>query len=99
MARELPRADHPRPSLDDGSSPDLLCRPAPRSHPLSGVHAALHGAPPVMKSIGRCGQSLVEFALTIGLLMVLVVATAQVAIYLHYRNSIVLACREGGFEA
>jgi Flp pilus assembly protein TadG len=45
------------------------------------------------------GQSLVEFALTIGLLMVLVVATAQVAIYLHYRNSLALACQEGAFQA
>ena len=52
-----------------------------------------------MKSIGHRGQSLVEFALTIGLLMVLVVATAQLAIYLHYRNSLGLACREGAFEA
>jgi Flp pilus assembly protein TadG len=42
---------------------------------------------------------LVEFALTIGLLMLLVVATAQVAIYLHYRNSLALACREGAFQA
>jgi Flp pilus assembly protein TadG len=41
----------------------------------------------------------VEFALTIGLLMVLVVATAQVAIYLHYRNSLALACQEGAFQA
>jgi Flp pilus assembly protein TadG len=45
------------------------------------------------------GQSLVEFALTIGALMVLVVGTAQVAIYLHYRNSLALACREGAFQA
>lgn len=45
------------------------------------------------------GQSLVEFALTIGLLMVLVVATAQLAIYLNYRNSLSLACKEGAFEA
>src|SRR5256714_5600289 len=52
-----------------------------------------------MKSIHQRAQSLVEFALTIGLLMVLVVATAQVAIYLHYRNSLGLACREGAFEA
>lgn len=47
----------------------------------------------------RRGQSLVEFALTIGLLMVLVVATAQVAIYLHYRSSLALACKEGAFQA
>ena len=49
--------------------------------------------------IRRRGQSLVEFALTIGVLMLLVVATAQVAIYLHYRNSLALACREGAFQA
>ncbi len=47
----------------------------------------------------RRGQSLVEFALTVGALMVLVVGTAQVAIYLHYRNSLSLACREGAFQA
>lgn len=47
----------------------------------------------------RRGQSLVEFALTIGLVMVLVVATAQLAIYLNYRNSLSLACKEGAFEA
>ena len=45
------------------------------------------------------GQSLVEFSLTVGLLMLLVVATAQVAIYLHYRNSLDLATREGAFQA
>ena len=47
----------------------------------------------------RVGQSLVEFALTIGALMVLVVGVAQIAIYLHYRNSLALACREGVFQA
>ena len=47
----------------------------------------------------RHGQSLVEFALTIGLVMVLVVATAQLAIYLNYRNSLSLACKEGAFQA
>ena len=47
---------------------------------------------------GRCGQSLVEFALTVGVLMLLVVATAQVAIYLHYRTSLALACKEGAFQ-
>ncbi len=50
------------------------------------------------RGAGR-GQSLVEFALTVGALMVLVVGTAQVAIYLHYRNSLALACREGAFQA
>ncbi len=51
------------------------------------------------RPLRRSGQSLVEFALTIGLLMLLVVATAQVAIYLYYRNSLALACREGAFQA
>ena len=45
------------------------------------------------------GQGLVEFSLTVGLLMLLVVATAQVAIYLHYRNSLDLATKEGAFQA
>jgi Tfp pilus assembly protein PilW len=45
------------------------------------------------------GQSLVEFGLTVGLLMVLVVATAQVAIFLFYRSALQLAAQEGAFEA
>ena len=44
------------------------------------------------------GQSLVEFSLVVGLLMLLVVATAQVAIVLHYRSSLQLAAQEGAFE-
>jgi hypothetical protein len=44
------------------------------------------------------GQSLVEFSLTVGLLMFLVVATAQAAIFLHYRSSLELATREGAYE-
>ncbi|MHB8507387.1 MAG: TadE/TadG family type IV pilus assembly protein [Candidatus Dormibacteria bacterium] len=47
----------------------------------------------------RRGQSMVEFAMTIGLLMLLIVLTAQVAIYLHRRNSLALAVKEGAFEA
>jgi Flp pilus assembly protein TadG len=47
----------------------------------------------------QTGQSMVEFALTVGLLMLLVVLTAQVAIYLHYRGSLDTAAREGAFEA
>jgi Flp pilus assembly protein TadG len=43
-------------------------------------------------------QSLVEFTLTVALLMVLVVATVQVAIFLHYRSSLQLAAQEGAFE-
>ena len=42
---------------------------------------------------------MVEFALSIGALMILVVGVAQIAIYLHYRNSLGLACREGAFQA
>ncbi len=45
------------------------------------------------------GQSMVEFALTVGLLMLLIVLTAQVAIFLHYRGSLDTAAREGAFEA
>jgi Flp pilus assembly protein TadG len=44
------------------------------------------------------GQSLVEFSLTVGLLMLLAVATVQVAIFLHYRSSLQLAAQEGAFE-
>ena len=45
------------------------------------------------------GQSVVEFSFTVAVLMVLVVLSAQVAIYLHYRNSLDLATKEGAFEA
>ena len=45
------------------------------------------------------GQTMVEFAMTIGLLMVLIVMTAEVALYLHHRNSLQLAAKEGAFEA
>jgi len=45
------------------------------------------------------GQSMVEFSMTIGLLMLLIVMTAQVAVYLQHRNSLELAAREGAFEA
>ena len=45
------------------------------------------------------GQSMVEFAFTVGLLMLLVVGTAQVAIFLNYRSSLDLATREGAFQA
>ncbi len=45
------------------------------------------------------GQALVEFSFTVGLLMLLVVATAQVAIFLNYRSSLDLATREGAFQA
>lgn len=41
---------------------------------------------------------MVEFSLTIGLLMLLIVATVQVAIFLHYRSSLQLAAQEGAFE-
>ena len=42
---------------------------------------------------------MVEFSFTVGLLMLLVVATAQVAIILNYRSSLDLAVREGAFQA
>lgn len=45
------------------------------------------------------GQSMVEFSFTVGVLMLLVVLSAQVAIYLNYRNSLDLATKEGAFEA
>ena len=45
------------------------------------------------------GQALIEFSFTVGLLMLLVVATAQVAIFLNYRSSLELATREGAFQA
>ena len=45
------------------------------------------------------GQSMVEFAMTFGLLMLLIVLTADVAVYLHHRNSLELAAKEGAFEA
>ena len=45
------------------------------------------------------GQSMVEFAFTVGLLMLLVVGTAQVAIFLNYRSSLELAAREGAYQA
>jgi len=48
---------------------------------------------------GKRGQSMVEFAMTIGLLMLLVVSSAQLAIFLHYRSSLDLAIREGAFQA
>jgi Flp pilus assembly protein TadG len=47
----------------------------------------------------QTAQSMVEFALTVGLLMLLIVLTAQVAIYLHYRGSLDTAAREGAFQA
>ena len=44
------------------------------------------------------GQALTEFCLVVGLVMLLVVATAQVAIVLHYQSSLQLAAQEGAFE-
>lgn len=48
---------------------------------------------------GKRGQAAVEFGLTVGLLMLLVVVVAQLAILVHYRNSLLLATREGAFQA
>lgn len=42
---------------------------------------------------------MIEFGFTVGLLMLLVVSTAQVAIILNYRSSLDLAAREGAFQA
>jgi Flp pilus assembly protein TadG len=42
---------------------------------------------------------MVEFSLTVGLLMLLIILTAQIAIFLHYRSSLDTAAREGAFEA
>jgi hypothetical protein len=42
---------------------------------------------------------MIEFALTVGLLMLLIVLTAQVAIFLHYRGSLDTEAREDAFEA
>lgn len=44
------------------------------------------------------GQSLVEFSLVVGLLVLLALATVQVAIFLHYRSSLQTAAQEGAFE-
>jgi Flp pilus assembly protein TadG len=51
-----------------------------------------------MNGSSRRGQSMVEFALTIGMVMFLVIATAQLAILLHDRSSLDLATREGAYE-
>src|SRR4029077_7324031 len=59
------------------------------------IHAAV--MPPEVRRRSR-GQGLVEFSITVGMLMLLVVATAQVAIFLHYRSSLQLAAQEGAFE-
>ena len=53
----------------------------------------------VRQAIRQSGQSMVEFAVTVGLLMLLIVLTSQVAIYLHYRGSLDTAAREGAFQA
>src|SRR5207253_1715469 len=59
-----------------------------------GVRAAMRRT----ARLPSCGQSLVEFAVTVAMLMLLAVATAQVAIFLHYRSSLQLAAQEGAFE-
>ena len=45
------------------------------------------------------GQAMTEFSLVVGLLMLLVMATAHVAIVLHHRSALQLAAQEGAFEA
>jgi len=42
---------------------------------------------------------MVEFGVTFGLLMLVIVLTAEVAVYLHQRNSLELVAKEGAFEA
>jgi Flp pilus assembly protein TadG len=42
---------------------------------------------------------MVEFGVTFGLLMLVIVLTAQVAVYLHQRNSLQLVAKEAAFEA
>jgi len=49
--------------------------------------------------VSERGQALIEFSLTVGLLMLLVVVTAQLAIFLNYRSSLELATREGAYQA
>ena len=46
---------------------------------------------------GQRAQAAVEFGLTVGLLMLVVVMTTQVAIYLHYRTTLDLVTREGAY--
>src|SRR5205814_7149305 len=72
-------------------------RPAP-AHPVPAgerIHPALMVRSPRHRSHG---QSMVEFSLTVGLPMLLIVATVQIAIFLHYRSSLQLAAQEGAFE-
>ena len=45
------------------------------------------------------GQAMVEFGMTMVALMILVVGTAQVAIFLNYRTNLDMATREGAFQA
>jgi Flp pilus assembly protein TadG len=51
-----------------------------------------------MRSRKSNGQTLVEFSITAGLLMLLAVATVQLAVFLHYRSDLQLAAQEGAFE-
>lgn len=48
---------------------------------------------------GQHSQAMVEFAVTVGAVMFLVVAVGQGAIILHYRSTLQLAAQEGAFEA
>jgi len=48
---------------------------------------------------GSPGQGMVEFALTFPVLMLLAIASAQVAIVLHVAGSLDTAAREGAFQA
>jgi TadE-like protein len=48
---------------------------------------------------GQRAQSMVEFALVVGVVMFLVVAVGQAAVIEHYRSTLQLAAQEGAFEA
>lgn len=45
------------------------------------------------------GQALVEFALTVGLLVFLALGAIQATLYLHKRTSLDFVAKEGAFEA
>src|SRR6202163_3620281 len=96
LACQLPRAHHSSSGPDDCARADVLCAATSRPRDVSRLHAAHGDAGPAMS---QRGQALIEFSFTVGLLMLLVVATAQVAIFLNYRSSLDLATREGAYQA
>src|SRR6202163_1190415 len=96
LACQLPRAHHSSSGPDDCARADVLCAATSRPRDVSRLHAAHGDAGPAMS---ERGQALIEFSFTVGLLMLLVVATAQVAIFLNYRSSPDLATRERAYQA